>query len=165
MDKKTKESEVLEARLSKVEAIQEITNLQARYAYIIDTKQEKKVPDLFAANFIAEYDYMGTYKTKAELAAFLAASNAASPMFKHQMQTPLIEVDGDNAKGTWYLFCPFTVTYPEGPVAGWAQGKYENDYVKEGGKWKFKHLRFKFTFMTPYEDGWVKAPMKRFPGV
>ena len=154
----------LEARISKVEAIQEIKNLQARYAYLIDTKQGGKVPDLFADNFIAEYDYMGTYKTKAELGGFLTAAGGAAPLFIHQMLTPLIELDGDKAKGTWYLFALFTVTYPEGPVGGWAQGKYENDYVKEDGKWKFKHLRFKFTLQTPYEDGWVKTPMKKFPG-
>ena len=71
----------LEARLSKVEAIEEITNLQARYAHLIDTLQGSKVPDLlFADDFIAEYDYLGTHTTKAELAEFLSATTSGTTM-------------------------------------------------------------------------------------
>ncbi len=41
----------------------------------------------------------------------------------------------------------------------WIHGVYENEYVKEGGKWKFKKLHFNLTFRTPYEDGWLKVPV------
>ena len=152
-------SNELEARIRKLEDIEEIKSLQARYGYFIDTGQMEKVADLFVDNFIAEYDILGTCTTRAELVDFLKGAGEGAAMMRHQMMMPLIEVDGDKAKGTWYLFGPFTTIMPHGEVANWIQGKYENDYVRVGGKWKFSHLRFKFSFNSPYEDGWVKTPL------
>ena len=149
----------LEARIKRLEDIEEIKNLQARYCYFIDTLQMDKVPDLFAENFIAEYVPMATFKTRAELMQFLKGADEGSSMMCHQAMTPLIEVDGDKATGTWYLFGPFTNYLPKGEVANWVQGRYDNDYVREDGKWKFSHLRFKFNIQSPYEDGWVKKRM------
>ena len=70
----------LEARIRKLEDIEEIKNLQARYCYFIDTLQMDKVPDLFAENFIAEYVPMATYKTRAELMEFLKGADQGSSM-------------------------------------------------------------------------------------
>ncbi len=150
-------SEELEARIRKIEDIQDINNLQAKYAYLVDTSQMDKVLDLFADNFIAEFDRIGTFKTKAELLEFLNSAAAGTTMMNHQMMTPYIEVDGDKAIGTWYLFGPFTFITPQGETANWIQGKYSNEFVRVAGKWKLSHLRFKFNFQSSYEDGWVKA--------
>ena len=38
-------------------------------------------------------------------------------------------------------------------------GVYENEYIKENGKWKIKKLHYSRIFMSPYEDGWVKTPV------
>jgi hypothetical protein len=149
----------LEARIRKIEDIEEIKNLQARYCYLIDTLQGEKVLDLFADKFTAEYVPLATYTTKAELLEFLNGAGKGTSMMCHQAMTPLIEVDGDKATGTWYLFGPFTNRMPKGEVANWVQGRYDNDYVREDGKWKFSHLRFKFNIQSPYEDGWVKTRM------
>jgi hypothetical protein len=151
-------SEHLEARIRKLEDIEEIKTLQATYAYSIDTLQMEKVPDLFANDFIAEYVPLGTHTTKESLLEFLKGAGEGAALMRHQMMTPLIEVDGDKATGTWYLLGPFTTKSPEGDIASWIQGKYACKYVREGGKWKFKHLNFTFTFQCPYEDGWVKTP-------
>ena len=151
----------LEARIRRLEDIEEIKNLQARYCYFIDTLQMDKVPDLFAEKFMAEYVPLGTYTTKAILLKFLKATDEGTSMMSHQAMTPLIEGDGDKARGTWYLFGPFNNRAPEGEVANWIQGRYDNDYVREDGKWKFSHLRFKFNIQSPYEDGWVKTRMMR----
>ncbi|MFC1534700.1 hypothetical protein ACFL7M_15210, partial [Thermodesulfobacteriota bacterium] len=40
----------------------------------------------------------------------------------------------------------------------WGQGHYENEYIKEDGKWKFKKFVLWGNYRTPYEDGWVKTP-------
>jgi len=78
---------------------------------------------------------------------------------RHHMLAPIIEVEGDDATGTWYLLVNQTDRTPQGEVPVWIQDKYENEYVRVGGEWKFSHLRFKFTFYTPYEDGWVNTRM------
>ena len=35
---------------------------------------------------------------------------------------------------------------------------YENEYIKEDGKWKIFRLNFDDIFLSPYEDGWAKTP-------
>jgi len=153
-------SKELEARIRRVEDIEEIKNLQAQYGYLIDTLQMEKVTELFADEFIAEYlPSLGTFKTKKDLGEFLKGAGAGSGMMCHQMMMPYIEVHGDKATATWYLFGPFISNLETGPCANWIQGKYQNDYVREGGKWKLKHLRFKFNLQSPYEEGWVKTRM------
>lgn len=152
-------SQELEARIAKLEDVEEIKKLQAKYAYFIDTSQMEKVSELFADDFVAEYHQIGTFTTGAGLLEFLNSAGATSSMMRHMMLMPLIEVDGDKARGTWYLHCTRTDITPHGEVAIWIQGKYENDYVRVDGKWKLSHLRFKFDFVTPYDDGWVKTPM------
>jgi hypothetical protein len=41
----------------------------------------------------------------------------------------------------------------------WLHGIYENEYVKEDGKWKIKKLHFNLVFRTPFEEGWLKVPL------
>jgi hypothetical protein len=53
-----------------------------------------------------------------------------------------------------------TVSLHEGELRQtWIHGIYENEYVKEEGKWKIKKLHFNLTFRTPYEEGWLKVPV------
>jgi hypothetical protein len=77
------------------------------------------------------------------------------------VEQPVIDVDpeGKTACGRWgALECAAS------PVDGtwrqyWAYGIYENEYIKENGKWKFKKLHFHLTFRAPFEDGWLKTPV------
>ena len=43
-------------------------------------------------------------------------------------------------------------------------GVYEDEYIKENGKWKIKKLYYNTTFCTTLEDGWVKKPVLLFAG-
>jgi len=47
-------SQELEARIAKLEDVEEIKKLQAKYAYFIDTSQMEKVSELFADDFVAD---------------------------------------------------------------------------------------------------------------
>lgn len=151
----------LEARIRKVEDFQEITNLQARYAFLIDELELDDLVELFAEDFVWEvgFDRMTRFTSKPDLLEFLKRFSKENTMQRHQPITPYIEIDGDSAKGTWYLFGMTTSVTPQGEGARWVQGKYKNEYVRIGGVWKFSRLSFKFTFHTPYEDGWVKTPV------
>jgi hypothetical protein len=82
-----------------------------------------------------------------------------------------VEPGGKTAKGRWYGFGPQAksmVGMVEGAAEGvvralWVFGVYENEYVKEDGKWKFKKIFYSPIFDTPYEDGWVKTPEAPLP--
>ncbi|MHB8104870.1 MAG: hypothetical protein ACYDG5_04945, partial [Dehalococcoidales bacterium] len=38
-------------------------------------------------------------------------------------------------------------------------GKYDMEFVKEDGVWKFFKFAYRLTFMCPYEKGWVEEPV------
>ena len=145
-----------ESRIRRLEDAQEIQNLQARYAYCVDSGQREKIPDLFAEAFVAEWVPLGSFDTKPALVAFLMGNAARNVMTRHQLQTPLIEVQGDRATGTWYMFGPATTVTESGPVALWMQGRYENEFVRTGGQWKFSRLKFSFNFLSSFDEGWVR---------
>ena len=48
---------------------------------------------------------------------------------------------------------PMTETW----VQYWGRGLYENEYIKEDGKWRFKKLHWYITFLTLWENGWLKT--------
>ena len=48
---------------------------------------------------------------------------------------PLIEVDGDRAKANWYFLGPLRFARVIAPYG--SRARYEDDYVKVNGEWKF----------------------------
>ena len=152
--------EELEARIRVLEDIEEIKKLMASYCYLIDTSQWDDVVGLFAENARAEYGPLGSYEGEDGIATFFkdVVPNTQS-WSAHQVLNSIVTVEGKKAKGTWYLFCPISIRSPEGDRAVWIQGRYDNEFVKMGGRWKFSLLRFVFNFGTPYEEGWVKSRM------
>jgi len=58
---------------------------------------------------------------------------------QHNITNPIIEVDGDRAKGVWYIMGPWT--YSENNEEKWLALRYDDDYVKVNGEWKYQHLR------------------------
>ena len=73
------------------------------------------------------------------------------------VHNPIIEVNGDKASGRWYFDVPLTMI--EGNQAVWLTGMYEEEYIREGGKWKYLNMKCTFFYMTPYEEGWAKKRM------
>jgi hypothetical protein len=79
----------------------------------------------------------------------------------------IVDVDpnGKTAKGRWFGFGPLAIPGEDEKVkAIWGFGIYENEYVKEKGRWKIKKLHYDYIMTTPYEDGWVKTPTMRIWG-
>ena len=76
------------------------------------------------------------------------------PFAVHMVLNPIVEVDGDTAKGTWYLFQ--ACTFAERNQAVWGSARYDEEYVRLDGEWKFKNLVLTSFFWTPFDQGWVK---------
>lgn len=149
-------------RLRVLEDIEAVKKLQAEYVYVIDTFSMERLPDLFADDFVLDFSGCGVavlVKSKDELKKMHDAVPNYYSMMEHITSTPHIAVNGDSAKGTWYLFGPLTRRTARGPVAILESGRYDVDYVRERGAWKIKRLGFVFTMHTPFEDGWVKTPI------
>jgi hypothetical protein len=89
-------------------------------------------------------------------AVFPRVESAHQLCLLHHIVSPLIEIDGDTAQGTWYLLQ--TCTYAQGNQAVWGAATYQDRYVRDHGVWKFQHVRIVSHFWTPFEEGWARLP-------
>ena len=144
----------LEERITVLEDIEAIKRLKAHYCDVCDTGYD---PDRITALFTEEGTWeggeFGTATGHAALRKMFEGLHKAVSFAQHNALNPVIEVTGDRAKGAWYLFCPYTSRANN--RAGWIAGRYDDDYVKVNGEWKYQHLRAIIRMHARYEEGWA----------
>ncbi len=130
----------LAARITRLEDIEAIKQLKARYAEICDDDHNPdRVASVFAEDGIWESEDFGKAEGHAAISKLFAGFRKMFNFSQHNMMNPIIEVDGDRATGVWYIMGPWT--FRETGEEKWMALKYEDDYVKVNGEWKYQHLR------------------------
>lgn len=148
--------EDLERRVKVLEDIEDIKRLKHRYcAYCDDQYDADALADLFVEDAVWDGGTRGVNNGRDQIRGFFKRAPQRLPFAIHMVLNPIIEVNGDRAKGTWYLFQP--CTYAEGNRAVWGSARYDEEYVRVNGEWKFKHLKLTSHFWTPFNEGWVKT--------
>lgn len=75
----------------------------------------------------------------------------------HLLGSESLQVEGDEANGTWLCFEPATLKQDDGTLeAVWIMGRYTCEFRREQGSWKVRTVQFDGLFCTPYEKGWAK---------
>lgn len=62
---------------------------------------------------------------------------------QHQVFNEVIDIDGNRATGLWYFHCPTNFTEASSlgkATSGLAMGRYQEEYVREGGVWKWRKI-------------------------
>lgn len=130
----------LEARITRIEDIEAIKQLKARYCEICDdTHNPDRITSVFAEDAIWEGAGFGQAKGHAEIVELFRGFRETFSFSQHNISNPIIEVDGNRATAIWYLSGPWTHT--EGDEEKWMALRYDDDYVKIDGVWKYQHLR------------------------
>jgi hypothetical protein len=159
----------LERDVGLVEDTKAIKRLQRAYGYYVDKKLSREIGALFAdaPGTTAELGGSGVYVGKARIAEFydrIIGGENLDPgeLFNHMILQGVVHVapDGRTAKGRWRALIQIG---QHGESAVWAEGPYENEYVKENGVWKFGKVHWYQTFAAPYSPGWHKAPQPMEP--
>jgi hypothetical protein len=154
--------EELETKIQRLEDIEAIKKLQSAYGYYLEHWDGQQIVDLFSNSPDASMDAgRGAYVGQERIREFFIRGGMGSDFLHVMMQIAgIVDVDpdGKTAKGRWYGFGCLAVPEERKVSAVWSVGCYENEYVKEDGKWKFKKVLWNSIFRTPYEDGWVKTP-------
>lgn len=145
----------LEKRITILEDIEAIKKLKARYCAVCDDDHNPdKITTLFAADGIWEgADGIGQHKGHAAIRKLFEGFRDRISFSQHNVMNPIVEVSGDRAHASWYFLGPFT--FRKGNRAVWLAARYEDDYVKINGEWKFQHLRAIGRMAAPYEKGWA----------
>ncbi|OGO31167.1 MAG: hypothetical protein A2Z29_03290 [Chloroflexi bacterium RBG_16_56_11] len=148
----------------------EIWKLQSLYAHLYHIGKREEVVDLFARKtpgISMEIEDSGVYEGIESIHRFWTGVFDAKRMMGagnlalHMTVNPVIEInrDGNRAKGVWHShgFCSFV--RGESFKQFLCLGKYDMEYAKEDGRWKFFKFIYRLTFMCPYEKGWVEEPV------
>ena len=130
----------LEARAQRIQDINDIKRLQRSYGYYLDEGQWDDIADLFADDASIEIGKDGIYHGRDHIRGYYKAlgngHNGLDPgqLNEYLQLMPVITLaaDGEHAKGTWRAVI---LNGRLGKEAWWAEGPYENDYVKQNGVW------------------------------
>lgn len=147
----------LAARIDRLESIEAIKQLKARYCAHCD---DHYAPDAIAALFTEDAvwdagEAFGTYHGREAIRAFFAGVSETITFAAHLVLNPVIEVDGDEARGRWRLIMPCTVVENGAPEARWMVSSYDDRFVRRDGVWLFQSLEVRVNLVAPHLKGWV----------
>ena len=147
----------LEQRIQRLEDLEAIRKLKALYCKYCDgdlkgkTHAAEKIVELFAQGCVTQTPFHGRIEgLEATLQHYKNCQS--SPFVFHLVTNPIIEVDGDNASGEWWVLV--ASTSPK-QTANWTAAVYEEVYVRTESGWKIKEMELKLGFVCPYETGWA----------
>jgi ketosteroid isomerase-like protein len=132
--------ESLVARVQRLEDEKEIHDLLIRYGLMLDGKDFKGYSELFAKDAVWIGGF-GTHRTPAGIEAMLdkymgpAAPGTRNKDNFHLLTNQIILVKGDRATAVSKLI--FYVKGADGRPSPLMAGHYDDEFVREGGRWKF----------------------------
>ena len=142
----------LEARVRELDDREAIRELRHYYHEYINTGKLSEIIGLFTED--GEYDFSHLGKgtgREAQKKFFEGISNYISSV-KQFIHNHMVELHGDTATGISYLEAKPVYKGEAFLVAG----RYDDEYVRQGGKWKFKKMKFTPYFMVPLKEGWAQ---------
>ncbi len=153
----------IQAALNELRDIEAIKTLKSRYCHLVDERRWDELADLWTEDAVCDYGFFGSYSGRDEIARnfFGELVDGAASFMVHMIHNPLIELQGDEAKGSWYLTSQ-TTNQPSNRAL-WVMGIYRDQFKRIDGSWKISSLQFEFKYFTPFEDGWVKTPIWEIP--
>ena len=158
----------LELKLRRLQAVDQVENLESSYGYYADMSMQDATSALFTDNASLEILGRGVFLGSDRIYEYMRRLGAPGPgrLFTHMQLQPVIDVsaDGTQANVRARLFEMFGAYNSQ---AQWAEGIYENHFVLDHGVWKYQDLVGYQTFYTPYEQSWGRKSnplMDYFPG-
>lgn len=145
----------------------EIERLQYTYGFLIDNRMFREMADLFADEGAwIEIGGRGRYHGKENIHRFLLDvlgrgrwGLIENEVINHVQQQVLIMVDDDRIHAQARARAEVQGNSPpDTPTFLFADGIYENDYIKEGGRWKILGIRVTMTFYAALERARIWFP-------
>ncbi len=148
----------LEERVRRLEDIEAIRKMKAEYVLACDERRWDDAMRYFTPSAYVAFGPFGKFESTRELEKFFKEKMPVTIAFTiHRLCNPIIDVEGDTAKGVWY--CEIPSTHIPSGKAILQQGTYYDEYAKEGGEWKHTKCDLVYSYITEYDQGWVKKNM------
>ena len=147
----------LEQRLIRVESIEAIRTLKARYCDLCDEGYDADaLCALFTEDAVWDGGKLGVYEGIEKIHNFFVDMPNVMSFAIHNVTNSAVELsqDGQSAVARWYLIQ--MATQKEQNLAVWLTGRYVDQLVSENGIWKFNHVSLIARFYSPYDQGWAE---------
>jgi hypothetical protein len=160
--------EPIEKRIARLEDIEAIQRLKARYAQLHDRGYDgDAVAELFVDDAVWESNSAGVYHGREEIREMVNGVGVRTQglFASHLMLNPDITVqdDGSSAEGQWYLLMLATmpgVHDQKERDSVVVSANYRDTFVKVDGEWRFKKVEVQFHHVANLDDGWAKRPFR-----
>jgi hypothetical protein len=155
----------LENQVRILEDIEAIKKLQRAYGYYLEHWMTEEVLDCFADSPEAALYWLdNTWLGKEGVRRYFESAANPDPRFLHQLMqlSGIIDItpDGKRAMGRWYGFGGMRIFREDEEERVLSSGIYENEYIKEDGKWKILSLSWTQPYIIKISEGWI-TPEKR----
>jgi SnoaL-like protein len=158
----------LELKIERLQAVQDVENLESTYGYYADKSQQDAISALFTESSSLEILGRGVYLGRDRVYEYMRRLGVPTvgTLFNHMQLQPVVHVsaDGSSAQMRARLFVMYAAAERN---AQWGEGIYENRFVKENGVWKYQSLSGYQTFYANYDEGWTRQTvglLAPFPG-
>jgi SnoaL-like domain len=151
----------LESQVRELKDREALRHLRYRYHEYINEAKFAEIVDLFAPDGELEFGPLGKAKGREGILGFFkrlgpptpgaASSGPHFTYVKQYIHNHVVEINGDHAKGYSYLEARPVINGEAHMVAG----RYDDEYRKVGGHWRFTRMTFTPHFIVPFKDGWA----------
>jgi ketosteroid isomerase-like protein len=145
----------LEQRIQELEDRDQIKELTARYCWHVARGEGEAVAALFTDDGALEVSD-GSFRPvrgRDALLKFYRAAVHEPELAIPFIQNHIIEVHGDEARGT----CGIEARFARGGESVTAAGYYEDRYRRETAGWRFVERKITFWHSVPLKQGWAEA--------
>ncbi|MFZ5846720.1 MAG: nuclear transport factor 2 family protein [Actinomycetota bacterium] len=125
-------------------AVEAIKQLKYRYLRTLDLKQWDEFERVFVPEATGDYGEGLAFPDRDSLVGFMRDSLGPQMITLHQCHHPEIAVDGDRARGVWYL--EDKVLMPEHRLVLEGAAIYEDRYVRTEDGWRIEHTGYRRTY-------------------
>jgi hypothetical protein len=132
-----------------------LRQLKYRYLRTLDLKQWDDFADTLTPDVTAAYGPKLTFDSRDALVGYMSSSLPPAIITVHHCHHPELEIDGDTARGTWYL--EDTVIVIEHRLLITGAAFYDDAYRRDAdGTWRISRTGYTRTYeaMQPLPEGW-----------
>jgi hypothetical protein len=160
----------LETRVQQLEAqVRELTDrelirdLRYRYHEYVNEGKGADIAQLFSEDGVLDFGHLGKAKGRAEIQRFFRGIRQLAPeqqleavpritWVKQFIHNHVVQLHGDHGHGFAYLEAKPIFNGEAYLVAA----RYDDDYVRINGEWKFSRMSLVPYFMVPLKEGWAQ---------
>ena len=152
----------LEAKVQAMADREAIRNLRYSYHECVNEGRFKEIPELFTEDADLDFAHLGKAHGREAIAKFYGGIVGAGPareanrpritFVKQFIHNHTIDLRGDRGTGVSYLEAKPIY----GDEAFLVAARFNDEYAKVNGEWKFKKMALLPYFMVPLKEGWAQ---------